>query len=175
MSESALTILNPDAFDSDQRLEFIQSVARLLYSGQGSAGRLARHVELRESDGLRVLLGTPSSTVSSREKRVLEAVYSYVLQVPAVPRPDLWVSDSPWSPINPRRTSPRALDRCSIDFDFIESFGLRPAVWENEILFLDWKALVAKTKRGTDMSTTNLRAYTALAVFGFSDPSQFFI
>jgi len=173
--KSTLTALKAEALSDQQRLMFIDNFARMLYSGQGSASNFARQIGVTEADGLRVFLGMPASSLTDQQRRIFEAMYAYTLDLPVMPRPELWTDEPTWTPINPRRPAERSIEQCQLDFEFIESFGIRRAVWEKEILLSDMKAVAAKIERGGDLSATNLRLYMALALFGFRDPSQFFV
>lgn len=167
--------LRSDVLTDLQRLEYIETFGRMIYSGHGTASNFSRQIGVSEADALRVFLGIPSSNLTDTQRRVYEAVYAYVLGLPVKPRPELWTDAPEWMPQNPRRTDDRSIEVCCLDFEFIESFGIRRGVWEKEILLADLGAVAAKAKRGGDLSGSNLRLYMALAMFGFRDPSQFFI
>lgn len=167
--------LKAEALTEGQRLHFIDNFARMLYSGQGSSSNFARQIGVGEADALRVFVGMPAASLEEKQRRIFEAMYAYTLDLPVIPRPELWTEEPDWMPLNPRRSSDRPIEQCQLDFEFIESFGIRRGIWEKEILLADTKAVAAKIAQGGDLSTTNLRLYMALALFGFRDPSQFFV
>lgn len=173
--EPKLIALNADAFSDEQLAAFINNFARMIYSGKGSTGNFARQLGVTEADALRVFLGMPATALDEQKRRIFEAMYAYTLNLPVVPRPELWVTEPTWMPINPHRATDRPIGECELDLEFINSFGLRRGVWEKEILKHDLTAVASKIVYGGDLSATNLRLYMALALFGFRDPSQFFV
>jgi len=170
-----LIALKAEALTDAHRRLFIDNFARMLYSGTGSTSNFARQVPVSESDSLRVFLGMPEAELDDRRRRIFEAMYAYVLDLPVVPRPELWTDTPAWCPVNPRRNHDRPIESCQLDFEFVDTFGLRRTIWEKEILFATLGPITTKAKQGGDLSATNLRLYMALALFGFQDPSQFFV
>lgn len=177
MAETTTETVAIDAsvMDEGQRLAFIETFGRLLYSGTGSTSNFSRQLGVTESDGLRVLVGLPAQDLGEQQRRVFEAIYAYTLGLAPRPRPEIWTAEPGWTPINPRRSEERSIEQCQLDLEFVDSFPIRRSVWEKQILMADLKAIEGKIQRGGDLSAANLRLYIALAVFGIRDPSQFFV
>lgn len=167
--------LNPERFTNLQRLEFVETFGKMLYSGQGSTSNFSRQLGVTEADGLRVLLGVPDIWLTIQRRRLFEAMYSYMAKEPIKQRPDLWVEGGGWVPKNPRRSEGRPLDECRLDFDFVESLGIRRSVWEKEILMTTYQVVSTKYGSGGSTEGVNMRLYMGLALFGFSEPEQFFV
>ena len=170
-----LIALKAEAFSEAHRLSFLSAFAKMIYSGQGSTNTFAKESGFVESDALRIFLGVPRETVTYKQRRGYEAVYAYVTGESVIPRPELWTDSPTWMPTNPRHKATRATQDRRLDFEFIDSFGLTRRVWGKEILMADLDALKRKMDAGGDLTVTNLRLYLALAMFGFSDPNQFFV
>lgn len=172
---STLIALNADMLTDEQRRAFTDNFTSMLYSGKGSTSTFSRQVGVSEADALRVFLGIPTASLGWQQRRIFEAMYAYTLDLPVMPRPELWTSEPTWTPMNPYRNTERPLGECEFDLEFMKTFGIRRGVWEKEILMADLGALASKMVHGGDLSATNLRLYMALAMFGFRDPSQFFV
>lgn len=173
--KSTLIALDAEALTDEQRRAFIDNFASMLYSGKGSTSTFSRQVGVSEADALRVFLGLPAASLGWQQRRIFEAMYAYTLGLPVMPRPELWTDEPTWMPVNPDRNADRPIGECELDLEFIKSFGIRRGVWEKEILMADLSALASKIVQGGDLSVTNMRLYMALAIFGFRDPSQFFV
>ncbi len=172
---NTMVAINPDGLTDAQRLQFVETFTRMLYSGQGSTSNFSRQLGITEADSLRVMLGVPPAWLTDQKRRLFEAMYSYLRGEPVTPRPEIWIDGVGWSPKNPRHNADKALDDSQLDFEFLDLFGLRRTIWEKEVFRATLGAVVQKVSRGGDISDTNLRLFMALALFGFSEPEQFFI
>lgn len=172
---SNVIALNTDRIDHFKRMEFIKASTSVFYSGQGSWSNFSRSLDIRESDCLRIFLGVPPLWLTRHRRSFFEAVYSYIGCGMAEGNPPLWTDNPHWMPINPRKGRDLPLPECHIDEEFLESFGIRPQIWEKEILIADLNAAQRKPRTPANGADTNLRLYLALSMFGFSDPSQFFV
>lgn len=173
--KSTLIALDAEALTDEQRRAFIDNFTSMIYSGKGSASTFARQIGVSEADALRVFLGMPAASLGQQQRRIFEAMYAFTLDLPVIPRPELWTEEPVWSPVNPDRNTDRPIGECELDLEFIKTFGIRRGIWEKEIVMADLGALASKITQGGDLSATNLRLYMALALFGFRDPSQFFV
>src|SRR5690606_11960361 len=99
--------------------------------------------------------------------------YSLVMGQPINKNVSIWTSDGFWSPANPRFVPNVPLADSVPDVEFFESIPLRRAVLEEEVLLgMSFSSL---NKQSQYPAASNLRLYSALAMYGFDEPGQFFI
>ena len=164
MDQKRIAIITCD-LEFEEAVSFSNNLSRLIYSGLGSSNILGRKLDMAKADGLRALLGVPESWLTPWRQQVLETVYAYTFDLALTAHPGIWTTEPDWKYTNPNATNAN-FEHSVLDLDYIESFGLRRAIWEKEILYTQ-----LKNPRGAEQ---NFRLYMALALFGFPEPQQFF-
>lgn len=165
--------LNVDTvFDGDDNAPsiaaFVDQFGEVLYAGKGSPPMMLKQLNIGPDFPLRCLVGIPEEDFTTPRRVLAEA---YCQHITGADVSDIWTTDRKWLPINPTREI-APLERCVFDAEFALTLGLSRARWETDIL-LSTGALSRQQSREGSFNL-NARFLLALAVYGFSDPWQFF-
>lgn len=168
--------INTHPLKQQDIVHFNRLFSQLLGNGQGSKATLSKSLPLQESDGIRLFLGVPDEWLTDERKRIIEGVYAYAFKQPLPLNINIWKKPDGWTIPNPNAISAgHDMNSCMFDFDYIESFGVRLSAIEKEILMADSKPYLNKANNASSLEQLNLRFFTALILFGFSNPYDFFI
>lgn len=163
--------LDVSEWSFEQAAEFIKNFANLIYSGQGTTSKWGKALPVKESDGLKVLLGVSSDWLTLDRQRIIESVYAYTFKVDFKHRPEIWTDAPNWHFENPNAVNVQVDSLGSkLDINYMENLGLRMAVWEKEIFVSKVSSVFPK-----DSDNLQYRALISLGVFGFPKPYQFFV
>ena len=154
--------------------KFLSNYSAMVFSGQGSKGNFVKNLKLKESDSLKVLLGVPDTDMTTGFQQIMETAFAFSYGLDFGAHPEIWTSKPNLSVTNSNASTCSDLANVALDLEFIKSFGFRTAVWENEILHTRMQSYRDRIDRGQDVSSQNFKLMMALAIFGFSDPYQFF-
>ncbi|MFA0000417.1 hypothetical protein AB4428_19090 [Vibrio lentus] len=168
--------INTEGLDKQDILQFISNFSQLLYSGQGSSNQFSKQLGVKETDGLRVLLGVPDTWMTTERQQIIEAIYAYTFSLPFGAHPEIWTNAPSWSyPNIDAITSKADMDNSVLDFDYLESFGIRMGQWEKEVLKANLTSYKVKANSGDSLGVNNFRLFMALVLFGFPNPYDFFV
>ena len=166
--------LNPILFggaDSPAIPNLIEQFCSALYAGKGGYPTFLRELKVTPDFPMRCFVGIPEDAFTPSQRVLAEAYCQHLMSIAPG---DLWVTDQPWSPINPNRVE-APLDRCIFDAQWAISLGLSRIRWEDNVLMSSSAiSRQAKLPNREGMFEQNIRLLLALAVYGFSDPMQFF-
>lgn len=143
-------------------------------SGPGSKSAFIKGLDVQATDGLRVCLGVPETWLTEARQQVIEAVYSYVFDRPFSFGHTVWTDTPSFTLKNPNRSDDPLLTHSVIDRDFMMSMGFKLSVWEECILKTNLTSYFNRVVNGDPVGDQNYRMLIALAVFGFSEPYEFF-
>lgn len=159
-------------FDGDDNApaitSFINQFGEVLYAGKGSPPALLKQLNIGPDFPLRCLVGIPEEEFTTAKRVLAEAYCEYMVGADIS---TIWTNERKWLPANPNRVI-APLERCVFDTEFALTLGLSRARWENDIL-MSTGALTRPPSRDGNFGQ-NARYLLALAVYGFSDPWQFF-
>ncbi|EJG1710629.1 hypothetical protein CDB79_RS18785 [Vibrio parahaemolyticus] len=168
--------INTSELSTDEIILFIKTFAQIFSSGQGSKTLLSKSLSLGESDGIKALLGVSEEWLTNERRTVIEGVYAFCFKHPLPLTTNIWQKPEPWKIKNPNSIDhTHDMNKCLLDFGYLESFGIRMSIIEKEILLIDSKAYLSKVDSNAQLEQSNLRLFTALALFGFNNPYEFFI
>lgn len=169
-----LISIDVSKWTAEQAAEYVRNVAALFYSGSGTTNTWAKKLPISEEDGLRVLLGVPESWLTEERQRVFEAVYAYTFNLEAGVHSNIWGSESTWHFVNPNPKACNVYNETAVlDLKYLESLGLRLAVWEKNIFISP--VTTAAAKKGEAHASSNYRALMALFVLGMPKPANCFV
>lgn len=147
---------------------FIEQFSEVLYAGKGSPPALLKQLNIGPDFPLRCLVGIPEEDFTTPRRVLAEA---YCEHITGADISDIWTSERKWLPKNTgRKIAP--LERCVFDAEWALTLGLPRARWESDVL-MSTGALNRQPGRDGSFNQ-NARYLLALAVYGFSDPWQFF-
>lgn len=171
MSAPRIVGLDVSSWDHATAARYLSEFSAAIHTGDGKLPAFSERLGIDGMYPLRLLLGIPRAENTPARKQFAEAFTAYFLDVaPEQARSVIkWTSKPGFMPTNPRRT-PAPLSQCVLDWSFVESFGLRPKLWEQHVFLTP----VDPFRKGTAGAAATVRAYLALSMFGFSRPEQFF-
>lgn len=166
--------LNPDAFGGDNSLtipQFIERFSSVLYTGKGGYATFVKSLNITAAFPMRCFVGIPEDQFTPAWKVLVEAYCRHLCEMDAE---NIWVCNQPWLPTNPTRV-PARLDKSVFDTDWACTLGLNQSQWANCVL-MSSSALQRQVRlpNRENIFEQNVRLLLALAVYGFSDPMQFF-
>lgn len=172
MTAPKIVGLDVSDWPMDKTVRFVSEFSSSIHTGDGRIPAFSDRLGVDGMYPLRILLGIPRTDHSAPRKRFTEAFLAYFLDAPPETSAGLakWTTRPSFAPINPRRT-PAPVSECVLDWEFVESLGLRPKLWEQHVFLTP----VEQLKKGGLSRAQVVRAYLALSMFGFSRPEQFFI
>lgn len=158
------------AFDDMAR--FVQTFGRAVYTGKGAKGAFAEALGVSELTGLKLMLGVERDWLTRPRRLLAEAVWKHAAGLPMnADVGHIWTDAPNWRYLNPN-ASDYPLEESILDLEWMRAIGLRPGVWEKEVLFS--AGLFGNVAKGQYTGETNFRWFMALAAAGFPDPNQFF-
>lgn len=151
--------------------EFVSSFSAVLYSGKGGTATFLKHIKITPDFPMRCMVGIPEEELTPQTRLLAESYCQHFMQLKTR---ELWTSERLWQPKNLSRVD-APLDQCMFDEDWMKTFGLSRGRWESDIL-MSSSALSRQEKfpNRKGVYEQNARLLLALAVYGFSDPWQFF-
>lgn len=156
-------------------LRFVHAFDVLInHSGPGTKSAFIKGLDVQVADGLRICLGVPEAWLTESRQQVAEAVYSYVFDKPFSFDKSIWTDAPSFTLKNPNRSDDPLLTNSVIDREFMESTGFKLSVWEECILKTNLTSYFNRIANGDSVGDQNYRMLIALAVFGFSEPYEFF-
>lgn len=150
---------------------FIGRFSEVLYLGKGGFPTFIKKMDITPDFPLQCLVGLPVDDNTPAKQMLAEAYCQHLLGIEPI---NVWTEDRPWLPQNPNRKK-APLERCVFDTEFALSLGLSRGRWETDVL-MSSSALARQDKlpNRAGMFAQNARLLLALAVYGFTDPWQFF-
>lgn len=153
--------------NSSAVVEFVSAFSEVLYAGKGGYPAMLKKLAIGPDFPMRCLVGIAEEDFSHPLRVLAEAYLGFFMDVGTA---DVWTTERMWRPTNRGRIA-APLEQCVFDVDFALSLGLSPSPWENEILMSPG---AFARQAGSNSFSKNARYLLALAVYGFSDPWQFF-
>ncbi len=150
---------------------YLQNYSRSVFSKLGSSNAFGKWLSVGEMDGLRIWLGVPECWMTQNRQHYAEVIYAYTFDLSFNSHPEIWTDTPKIQFKNPNYYFGK-YNEIILDVEFIENFGIRLAAWEKEVFYTT--GLFNRIKQGSCSEEQNFRCYIALAMFGFSEPEQFF-
>lgn len=172
MTAPRIVGLDVSDWSSHSITRFVSEFSNTIHTGDGKIPAFSERMGVDGMFPLRLLIGIPRTENTAPRKRFTEAFLAYLFDVAPEKANSKakWTTKPDFSPINPRRVAV-PISECVLDWEFVESFGLRPKLWEQHVFLTP----VDQLKKGGTTQAQIVRCYLALAMFGFSRPEQFFI
>lgn len=151
---------------------FLSEFSTTIHTGDGKLPAFSERLGVDGMYPLQLLIGIPRSENTTPRKRFTEAFLAYLFDIAPEKAADKakWTTKPAFCPKNPRRVA-APISECILDWEFVESFGLRPKLWEQHVFLTP----VDQLRKGKSTQAQIVRSYLALSMFGFSGPEQFFI
>lgn len=172
MTAPRIVGLDVSEWTFDKTATYLSEFSNAIHTGDGRVPAFSERLGVDGMYPLRLLLGIPRTENTAPRKRFAEAFMAYFLEAAPENAKALvkWTTKPDFSPTNPRRVAV-PISECALDWEFIESFQLRPKLWEQHVFLTP----IDQIKKGGVTRAQIVRAYLALSMFGFSRPEQFFI
>jgi len=172
MTAPRLVGLDVSDWDHASVIRYLDEFSTAIHSGDGKIPAFSERIGVDGMYPLRLLLGIPRAENTAPRKQFVEAFLAYFLDVaPEKAKASIkWTTRPAFMPANPRRVA-APLSECVMDWDFVESFGLRAKLWEQHVFLTPTDGF----RKGIASRPMIVRSYIALSMFGFSKPEQFFI
>lgn len=148
--------------------KFVEQFSTALYAGRGGLPMLLRRLSIGPDFPMRCLVGLPKEDFTTPRRVLAEAYCQHILGVDVS---GLWTTEREWKPTNPnRKVAP--LENCVFDIEWAQTLGLPRGRWEDDVLMS--AGALNRQSASDERFNQNTRQLLALAIYGFSDPWQFF-
>lgn len=162
-----LIAVNTQGMSFDEAMLFAHNYERIGgATGPGSNNHFSRWLGIGAMDGLTLILGVPASQLHTKHVRAAEAIYEDTYGH----TDNIW-GEPTWNYTNPNSCK-LDLSDCTLDLDYIESFGFKQPAWEKHVFHTS--GLFNRIRTDMLVDDQKYRAKIALRVFGFPDAQQFF-
>ena len=172
MTAPRIVGLDVTDWSADTVTRYLSEFSNVIHTGDGKIPAFSERLAVDGMYPLRLLMGIPRTDHTAPRKRFTEAFLAYFLDIPPERARSTvkWTTKPEFFPGNPRRRVV-PISECTLDWEFVESFGLRPKLWEQHVFLTP----VDQLRKGGLSRAQVVRAYLALSMFGFSRPEEFFI
>lgn len=161
--------LDTRGMDQERVKDFLVTMFQALGVGPGRNTAMLASLDMRAIDAFRFVLGAPDVWLTMDRQRFAEAVFAVSFDCSMAHAHGQWLEGGAWRPINPR--SHDALATARLDVEFMDSFGLSAAAWDDAFRM---QGFIARSAKGIDSVADRIRAVVGLSMLGFADPVQFF-